>query len=47
MTASVGVAVYEPTEGEQPTNDELLSLADSAMYLAKSAGKDRVSFLGR
>ncbi len=47
VTASVGVAVYEPTEGEQPTNDELLSLADSAMYLAKSAGKDRVSFLGR
>jgi diguanylate cyclase (GGDEF)-like protein len=48
VTASVGVAVYTPTEGgSQPSNDELLSLADSAMYLAKSAGKDRVSFLHR
>jgi diguanylate cyclase (GGDEF)-like protein len=47
VTASVGVAVYTPGDGAQPTNDELLSLADSAMYLAKSAGKDRVSFLHR
>lgn len=47
VTASVGVVVYEPSEGRQPTNDELLTLADSAMYLAKSAGKDRVYFLHR
>ena len=47
VTASVGVAVYTPTPGPPPTNDELLNLADAAMYLAKSAGKDRVSFLNR
>lgn len=47
VTASVGVVVYTPGEGAQPTNDELLNLADSAMYLAKSAGKDRVSFVHR
>lgn len=45
VTASVGVAVYVPSERTQPTNDELLNIADSAMYLAKSAGKDRVSFV--
>ncbi|CAN5206652.1 hypothetical protein BH09ACT5_BH09ACT5_09430 [soil metagenome] len=45
VTASVGVAVYMPRDGHEPTNDELLSLADSAMYLAKSAGKNRVAFL--
>lgn len=45
VTASVGVALYVPADGVTPTNDELLSLADSAMYLAKSAGKDRVAFL--
>ena len=45
VTASVGVAVYTPVDGVEPTNDELLNLADSAMYLAKSAGKDRVAFL--
>ena len=45
VTASVGVAVYVPSDGVQPLNDELLSLADSAMYLAKSGGKDSVAFL--
>lgn len=45
VTASVGVAVYMPADGVEPTNDELVNLADSAMYLAKSAGKDRVAFL--
>ena len=45
VTASIGVAVYQPEDGLEPTNDELLSLADSAMYVAKSEGKDRVAFL--
>ena len=45
VTASVGVSIFQPNDGVEPTNDELLSLADSAMYLAKSAGKDRVAFL--
>ncbi|CAN5486574.1 hypothetical protein BH10ACT7_BH10ACT7_28850 [soil metagenome] len=47
LTASVGVATYLPGERETPSNDELLSLADSAMYLAKSAGKDRIATLRR
>lgn len=47
VTASVGVVVYTPSEGTEPTNDELLNLADSAMYLAKSAGKGGVSLLQR
>ncbi|MEP6481032.1 MAG: sensor domain-containing diguanylate cyclase [Rhodoglobus sp.] len=45
VTASVGVAIYTPSTSEPPTNDGLLRLADDAMYLSKSAGKDRVSFL--
>lgn len=47
VTASVGVATYVPGERSTPSNDELLSLADSAMYLAKSAGKDRIAALRR
>lgn len=47
VTASVGIAVYLPTDETPPTNDELLRLADDAMYLSKSEGKDRVSFLHR
>ena len=47
VSASVGVVVYTPSQGTPPTNDELLSIADDAMYLSKSAGKDRVSFLNR
>ena len=39
------MAVYVPSDSVQPLNDELLGLADSAMYLAKSGGKDSVAFL--
>jgi diguanylate cyclase (GGDEF)-like protein len=42
VTASVGVVTWEPTQQSSPSNDQLLSLADSAMYEAKSAGKDLV-----
>jgi diguanylate cyclase (GGDEF)-like protein/PAS domain S-box-containing protein len=42
VTASVGVVTWVPAEQSSPSNDEMLSLADSAMYEAKSAGKDRV-----
>ncbi len=47
VSASVGIVVYTPSTGMSPSNDELLNLADSAMYLSKSAGKDRVSILYR
>jgi diguanylate cyclase (GGDEF)-like protein len=39
VTASFGVASYPPTE----TVEQLLRVADSALYRAKAAGKDRVS----
>jgi diguanylate cyclase (GGDEF)-like protein len=38
VTASFGVAAYPPIE----TVDRLLRIADSALYRAKAAGKDRV-----
>ena len=38
VTASLGIALY-PADGASP--DELLRIADGAMYRAKSAGKDR------
>ena len=53
VTANIGIALFTPglsglnlapVLSSQPTSDELLSLADDAMYLAKSTGKDRVSF---
>lgn len=45
VTASVGVAIYTPSDAPEPSDDELIGLADDAMYIAKSAGKDRVTFL--
>ena len=39
VTASFGVASYPPTE----TVEQLLRVADSALYRAKAAGKDRVT----
>ena len=47
VSASVGVAMYVPTEDELPTFDHLLNLADHAMYEGKAAGKDRVTFVRR
>lgn len=47
VTASVGIATYSPDVRQRPSNDELLSLADTAMYHSKSAGKNRVSHLRR
>jgi len=47
VTASIGVAVYEPALGRDTTADDLLSLADDAMYASKGAGKDRVTLVVR
>lgn len=47
ITASVGIATWTPNGEPAPSNDELLSLADTAMYQSKSDGKDRVSRLRR
>jgi diguanylate cyclase (GGDEF)-like protein len=43
MTVSVGAAEY-PTHGETP--EELIESADTAMYRAKAAGRDRVTLAG-
>ncbi|KFF60948.1 hypothetical protein JF66_00925 [Cryobacterium sp. MLB-32] len=45
LTASVGLAVYEPTDQAHPSATDMLRLADSAMYQSKQAGKDRVTTL--
>ncbi len=42
VTASMGVATF-PRDGVQ-TVDDLLSLADEALYRAKAAGRDRIAF---
>lgn len=43
VTASIGVASY--TEATHPgmTSDQLVGIADAAMYRAKQAGKNRVT----
>gem|GEM_PF-767200 len=40
-TASIGVLVFNSEEGSQ---DDLLKRADTAMYRAKAAGRDQISF---
>jgi diguanylate cyclase (GGDEF)-like protein len=45
LTASIGVAFYDPKDRSSPLDNEknnLLRRADSAMYEAKSGGKNRV-----
>jgi len=43
LTTSIGIAVYQP--GKQVENHtELLSLADQALYRAKTEGRDRYAF---
>jgi diguanylate cyclase (GGDEF)-like protein len=42
VTASIGIALY-PDNGETP--EQLLKIADAAMYLAKNSGKNRYRFV--
>jgi diguanylate cyclase (GGDEF)-like protein len=44
VTVSIGVAVFEPDGGE--TSEDLLDRADSALYSAKSSGRNRVVVAG-
>lgn len=44
VTASIGVAVYDPALHGIITPDELMQHADDALYEAKDAGRDRVVF---
>jgi len=41
LTLSVGIAAFRP--GQETTVEELLKQADAALYLAKSAGRNRVA----
>lgn len=43
VTASLGVAVVRPDDDVLPSGDELLSIADDAMYRSKSTGKNLVT----
>ena len=45
VAASIGVAVWEPGDGAEPTADFLLRTADEAMYASKDAGRDRVTIV--
>src|SRR5262249_13627486 len=40
VTVSIGVAVFEADGGE--TSDDLLERADTALYMAKTTGRNRV-----
>ncbi len=43
LTCSIGVATFRP-EADDPSVRELLTRADTALYVAKNAGRNRVSF---
>lgn len=43
LTCSIGVATFRP-EMETPTDRELLSRADTALYVAKNAGRNQAVF---
>lgn len=42
VTVSIGGAVYDPREHQDPDHNSLLTFADRALYLAKDAGRNRV-----
>lgn len=44
VTASIGVATYDPSRHGSVTSAELANAADEALYRAKETGRDRVVF---
>jgi len=42
VSASVGIAVFEPTPGPAPNLEWLIQRADAALYIAKTTGRDQV-----
>lgn len=47
ITASIGVATYQPGEDEPKSAEDLIRDADAAMYLAKESGRARVESFGK
>ncbi len=47
ITASIGVATYQPGHEEPKSAEDLIRDADAAMYLAKESGRARVESFGR
>ena len=45
VAASIGVAVWEPSQGSVPDADLLVRTADEAMYASKASGRDRVTLV--
>jgi diguanylate cyclase (GGDEF)-like protein/PAS domain S-box-containing protein len=41
ISASIGIALYQPGTSAEATTDELIRAADAAMYESKQAGRDR------
>ncbi len=47
VTASIGVATYQPGREEPKSAEDLIRDADAAMYLAKDSGRARVASFGK
>ena len=47
ITASIGVATYQPGREEPKSAEDLIRDADAAMYLAKESGRARVESFGK
>jgi len=43
LSASIGVALYDPTRSGEVTSERLVQLADEAMYRSKALGKNRTT----
>jgi diguanylate cyclase (GGDEF)-like protein len=47
FSVSIGVAEYQPDHSRKPNINQLVSLADKALYRAKRRGKDAICYEGR
>jgi diguanylate cyclase (GGDEF)-like protein len=47
FSVSIGVAEYQPDHSQEPDINQLVSLADKALYRAKRRGKDAICYEGQ